>query len=46
MQPTTGIGSAKVSVHSTDGARYTLNGQKASDNYKCIYIRDGKKYRK
>ena len=46
MQPTTGIGSAKVSAHSTDGARYTLNGQKVSDNYKGIYIRDGKKYRK
>lgn len=46
MQPTTGIGSAKMSAHSTDGARYTLNGQKVSDNYKGIYIRDGKKYRK
>lgn len=45
MQPTTGIGSAKMSAHSTDGARYTLNGQKVSDNYKGIYIRDGKKYR-
>ena len=46
MQPTTGIGSAKMSAHSIDGARYTLNGQKVSDNYKGIYIRDGKKYRK
>ena len=46
MQPTTGIGRAKMSDHSTDGARYTLNGQKVSDNYKGIYIRDGKKYRK
>lgn len=46
MQPTTGIGSAKMSARSTDGVRYTLNGQKVSDNYKGIYIRDGKKYRK
>lgn len=46
MQPTTSIGSAKVSAHSTDGARYALNGQKVSDNYKGIYIQDGKKYRK
>ena len=46
IQPTTGIGSAKMSAHSIDGARYTLNGQKVSDNYKGIYIRDGKKYRK
>ena len=44
MQPTTGIGSAKMSAHSTDGVRYTLNGQKVSDNYKGIYIKDGKKY--
>lgn len=44
MQPTTGIGSAKMSAHSTDGARYTLNGQMVSNNYKGIYIQDGKKY--
>ena len=44
MRPTTGVGCAKVSVHSTNGVRYALNGQKVSNNYKGIYIQDGKKY--
>lgn len=43
LPPSTGISSAMTDVPA-GGARYALNGTMVPDDYKGIYIQDGKKY--